>query len=310
MPATATQTEVFFEQPDWLYRKAEGLSQSEAKEVLKSPRHWQARYGPEAVPPAPTPQMILGKLNHALLLEPETVSETFARKSEVLTFTVADLQKKLTDDGVEFKKSAKKAELEALAFPDGPPVDNREKLSDNDFDKALGMAQALREHPVASQWFDDSLDEFRRYNEVSIRAQHPSGAQIKGRLDRVHRADSRITIVDIKGLADVSNRGFTRQLVDRGYDIQAGWYTYLAEQAWPGVPVEFVFACVESTAPFGVQLYRASQSVIDSGRKKMDQAITLFEQCKAVDHWPGYSPDVQDLAMPSWHVLDDLEALL
>lgn len=307
----AMPVEIFYEQPDWVYRQGEGLSQSEAKEVLKSPAHWMARYGPGAEKQPPTPAMLLGTATHARLLEPGIFEQQFAAKSDTLDHTIAQLKELLDKAGTEYKKSAKKAELEALAFPDGKPEDKRTKLSDNDFAKALGMADAILNHPVAGPWFNPELEGFRKFNEVSIRTQHVNGLLLKGRLDRVHREGDHISILDLKTTADVSPRGFARQLVDRAYDLQVAWYLHLAEQAWPDCTVDFTFVCVENGGkPHGVQIYRATPSVVQSGRRKMHHALDLYAQCKATEYWPGYDPKIIDLEMPSWADFEVAEAVI
>ena len=311
MHPNAMPVEIFFEQPDWVYRQGDGLSQSEAKEVLKSPAHWMARYGPGAEKQPTTPAMLLGTATHARLLEPETFDQQFAAKSDTQDHTIAELKQLLDDAGTEYKKTAKKADLESLAFPDGKPEDKRTKLSDNDYAKALGMAEAILGHPVAGPWFNPDLKDFRKYNEVGIRLQHVNGLLLKGRLDRVHRDGNHVTILDLKTTADVSPRGFARQLVDRGYDLQVAWYTHLAEQAWPDSIVEFVFVCVENSGkPHGVQVYKATPSVVHSGRLKMHHALDLYAQCQATEYWPGYEPRIIDLEMPTWADFEVAEAVI
>lgn len=311
MSVTVQQPEVFYQQPDWIYREGEGVSQSEAKELLRSPAHWMARYGPGAPKFMATPAMLMGTAAHARLLEPESFDSQFAAKSDAQDLTIQQLKDLLDENGTEYKKSGKKSDLELLAFPDGRPEDKRKKLSDNDFGKVLGMASAVLAHPVAGQWFNPAQTDYRLTNEVSIRTSHVNGLLIKGRLDRMHRVDNHITILDLKTTADVSPRMFARQVVDRSYDLQVAWYLRLTQAAFPDCTVEFIFVCVESGgAPHGVQIYRASRSVIESGRKKMDHALTLFAQCRVTDYWPGYDPEIIDLAMPSWAEFEVAEPVI
>lgn len=311
MAATITTPEISYRQPDFVYRQADGLSQSESRELLRSARHYQARYGPDAPAFIPTPSMLMGTATHCLLLEPDEFAGQWASSSDhKADYTVRELQELLQQTGTEFKKSAPKAELMALAFPDGVPVDKRTKLADKDYAAVQGMAAALRGHEIAGRWFDSEQTQYREHNEVSIRVRHPGGQLMKGRLDRVQFDGDRLIILDLKTTDDVG-QGFRRKLVGLSYDLQAAWYLYLAQQAWPEHSPEFVFCCVERTAPYGVRLYRASQSVIDSGRRKMEAALELFSKCQAIDYWPGYAPEIEDIEMPTWaEQLQETEALI
>ena len=60
----------------------------------------------------------------------------------------------MDDEGIEYKKTAKKPELEALLYPDGKPVDKRTSLAKEDFATVCGMGDALRTHDIAGKWFD------------------------------------------------------------------------------------------------------------------------------------------------------------
>jgi hypothetical protein len=138
---TALGTEIRFKQPDFAYRKAEGVSQSELKEVLRSPAHWLARYGPDAAPTFPSNAMIIGTALHCKLLEPELFDSEFVDRSTLdKELTITQLKAALDDEGIEYKKTAKKPELEALLYPEGKPVDKRTSLSGDDFAIVNGMA--------------------------------------------------------------------------------------------------------------------------------------------------------------------------
>ena len=122
----AEGTEVRFFEPDYIYRKNDGVSQSELKEMLRSAAHWAARYGPDAQPTFPSAAMIMGTALHAKVLEPETFDKNFVdRGSKPKELTITELKAALEDQQIEFKKTAKKPELEALLYPDGKPVDKR-----------------------------------------------------------------------------------------------------------------------------------------------------------------------------------------
>ena len=90
-----------------------------------------------------------------------------------------EIKEELDKKGIEYKKSAKKADLEALLYPDGKPVDRRTGLSEDDY-AAVGMASSLQR--VA--YFDPSQPDYIKDNEVSIYFEW-EGVRFKARLDRI-----------------------------------------------------------------------------------------------------------------------------
>ena len=63
---------------------------------------------------------------------------------------------------------------------------------------------------------------------------------------------------------------------------------------------------VEKKPPFGISVFKATDSILSNGRKKMAKALELYAQCHALDYWPGYEPMIHELQLPSWgHVKDE-----
>ena len=299
---------VAYGQPDRDYREADFFSQSEAKELLISPAHWLARYGPDAEPFFPTPAMVLGTAAHHRILEPDTFEDCFVPRSQHGGEpTVAELKKLLTEQGVEFKSTAKKADLLSLAFPDGVPVDKRKALSDEDWRHVHGMHAALRSHDYTGMWFDPGQKDYRKNNEVSIYSKTHQGHLIKGRLDRIQIDGNKLRILDLKTVDKATPRAFQRKLVDFRYDLQAAWYTRLAAEAFADMEVEFIFVAIEKKPPYGICLYRASEGVLDHGNRLMDKALNTLGERRALDDWPAYPPEILDLELPGWETMQEDE---
>jgi len=303
MIQTAEGTEIRFHQPDYAYRKAEGVSQSELKEVLRSPAHWLARYGPEAEPTFPTAAMIMGTALHCRVLEPELFDESFVdRSSKDKELTVAELKAALEDEGIEFKKTAKKPELEALLYPDGKPVDKRTSLAGEDYQAVCGMADAIRAHEVAGTWFDPNRKGYRKANEVSLYVDDLNGTKVKGRLDRLEKTKNGWMILDLKTTDDASPQGFQKKAFNLGYDIQAAFYSDLVARVMgcPAESVEFMFLAIERKRPHCIGLYRASEQMITMGREKYLEGLSTLAWARSTDTFAGYSPEPQELTPPGW----------
>ena len=296
--------EIRFNQPDFLYRKHDNISQSELKEVLRSPAHYLARYGPDADPNFPSIAMMIGTALHAKVLEPEAFGGMFYDRAEKpKDLTVAEIRQALDEEGIEYKKTSKKPELESLLYPDGKPVDKRTSLSTEDFKIVCGMADALRTHDVAGTWFDPGRTNYRRANELSIYIDEDHsglGLPIKGRIDRLEKTSTGWVILDLKSTDDASPDAFMKKAYNLNYHLQSAYYTNLLARAFNTDQVSFIFCAVERKRPHGIQLYKASDEMLNFGHKKMMQSATTLRDCIASDTWPGYESDIRSIGLPGW----------
>lgn len=294
---------VAFMQPEREYRAADGVNQSAMKALLTSPAHYLAEYGPNAEPRFPTAAMIWGSAFHAKVLEPEAFDNLFYDRSQKAKDpTITELKVMLDESNIEYPKTAKKAELEALLWPEGKKPDRRTSLDSKDYEGINRAADALRSHDITGEWFCPGVDEYRRFNEVSLYVKSESGLIMKGRFDRMIKSEDTVTILDLKTTQDASFKGFQRSVVNFSYDLQAAWYIELAKRAYPGTQIEFIFCAIEKRAPYGIGVFRASDELIQSGVRKMNKAIDLYQQCTVLDYWPSYDPIVHELTLPPWAV--------
>ena len=294
-------TQIAFYQPDPDYRRTEGISQSAMKELLVSPAHYQAAYGPNAEPRFATSAMTWGLALHARVLEPEKFDNLFYdRSGKAKEPTVQELKDMLDESQTEYPKTAKKADLEALLWPEGKKKDKRTSMDPKDFENVIRAGDALRTHDITGEWFCPGLPEYRKYNEVSLYIKNDLGQTLKGRFDRMLLTDDTLTILDLKTTQDATPKGFQRSVANFSYDLQAAWYSNLAQVCFPKHRVEFLFCAIEKKAPFGISVYRASEGLLKSGRRKMAKALDLFEQCRVLDYWPSYEPVINDIDMPGW----------
>ncbi len=310
-PPHMAEPVVAFGQADRDYRQAEGLSQSMMKEMLVSPAHFQHRYGPNAEPFRPTAAMIMGTAGHVNTLEPDQFDKQYCSSKE--KFTISRLKELLDERGEEYKKTAKLAELQAQAFPDGEPTDHRTPLSPDNMAAVKSMTEALRSHDIAGNWFSPGQVDYVKHNEVSIYTRNELGQVLKGRIDRldIDRERGVINIIDLKTTVDASFKAFQRTAANLHYDLQAAWYTDLVRRAFCrgiDLSVEFIFVVVERSQPHGIGIYKADDDFIMSGRRKMEETTDLHARCLELDWWPGYDPVIKSLSMPSWAEQQETEA--
>jgi hypothetical protein len=123
------------------------------------------------------------------------------------------------------------------------------------------------------------------------------------------QADNLLGIVDVKSCCDASVEGFGRSIATYGYDVQAAYYQDGIYQI-TGLRLPFYFLAIEKDAPNAVAVYRASEAMIEVGRKKYRAALQLMHWCGEHGYWPGYQPsgEIEDISLPGWAANFDLEA--
>ena len=107
-------------------------------------------------------------------------------------------------------------------------------------------------------------------------------------------------VVDLKTTKDASPRGFKQSVANYRYHVQAAWYLHGLEQATGKRPDQFIFICVESTAPYAVAVYAADAEMIERGHDQAMRDLAKLAVCKAADHWPSYSEQIETLSLPAW----------
>jgi hypothetical protein len=107
-------------------------------------------------------------------------------------------------------------------------------------------------------------------------------------------------VVDLKTTRDASPRGFGRSIADYRYHVQAGWYMNGLEAASGKRPDQFIFICVETTAPYAVAVYAADAQMIERGYQQAMDDLGKLAVCKAANSWPSYSDQIEPISLPAW----------
>ena len=263
--------EVAYNQPDFDYRRAEGLNQSSLKKILQSPAHYQAALKEKFLP---SPAMEIGTAAHCLILDgPKAFESSYVLQPEDIKLT--------TKEGKEWKASQRRKKI----------------LRDDGKDKAWssihGMAEQLSRLPYYSITDDP---EYIKRNEVSVYWDW-NGCRCKGRLDSV-LVDEGI-IVDLKTTISVDPDMFGKKVVGLGYDFQAAYYAKAAEVAF-GKKFRFIFAAVERVAPFNVQLFEVSDEMMAEGLAMCEDALHIYKECTASGVWAEPAIQTHKLEYPRW----------
>ena len=167
------------------------------------------------------------------------------------------------------------------------------------------MADALGRHPTAAALLDGE----RGQPEMSAFWQDQQfGIWRRCRYDFMpdpRRAGRIPVIADYKTCKDASPRGFPKAVADFGYYLQAAWYCD-AWRAIHGTDPAFVFVAQEKTAPYLVATYQLDAEALQIGRHDGERAMEIWRDCREAEAdgrtwaWPGYSHEIETLALPRW----------
>jgi exodeoxyribonuclease VIII len=117
----------------------------------------------------------------------------------------------------------------------------------------------------------------------------------KCRLDHYNSGN----IFDLKTCNDASPKGFSRQIHNFGYHIQAAWYMDTCKMA--GLEADgFIFIAVEKELPYAIGLYELGADSLQAGRSAYKLALEKLERAKSTGDWPGYSEYLETIELPYW----------
>ena len=238
--------------------KTRPLSYSSLKQFQKSPQHYIEYITTKK---EASDAMFLGNLFDCILLTPERFEKTYYIYNKIDGRTKAGKEQKL--------------ELQAI-WDDGFVCVPQEM-----YDKALKMVNAVLMDDDAMYY----IDKFK-YTQSKIEWTHKeTGLKSIGYYDgESDKDDQDYFIGDIKSAADASEWKFVKQAHDLGDHLQAGGYTLRAKKKYFKFP-DFVNIVVESSAPYGVNVLRATKEYIEAAQNEYEQTLVAFKYCLDNNLW-------------------------
>lgn len=85
------------------------------------------------------------------------------------------------------------------------------------------------------------------------------------------------------------------------YLFQPALYPYGIEELRGDSP-EFRFLACEWEPPYGISLHALDPSLEELAKRRLDEALFLWDLCLKKNDWPGYAPFVHYAAAPAWMV--------
>lgn len=236
-------------------------------------------------PPAASDALRFGTLCHTILLEPERLSEYVCLDAAAIAGNNPKTGKPYDAPTMTGKWKAAVAEAEQ----DGKTV-----VAQADWDKAHAIIEAVTEHPTARQLLDVSTE-----RELSVYAEHETGAIIRGRFDLFGPG----LIADLKTTMNGDPRTFGKTAHDFGYYISAAVYLDLA--AANGLDAQgFAFINAEKEPTPGgryrVSVIELSKEAIDLGRDHMAEACRRWLALGKVVDLPDYGDGFTTVDLPNY----------
>ena len=213
-----------------------------------------------------TEALALGSLVHTLVLEPHAFPERYLVVPKI--------------DGRTKEGRAAKA-----ALADDPRI----AVDGEVMAEASACATSIMGHIVYKQIRDAQVEHTVFWTDKE------TGIECKARFDVLGPL-----LVDLKTTRDASPKGFARAIATYGYHIQAAHY--MAGAVANGMePRGFLFACVETSAPYLAAGYLLGNPTLEQGERERRDALLTYAQCLREDRWPGYNDDrIEVIDLPNW----------
>lgn len=263
------------------YVRMDGINSSVLPELGKSPMHAKAYIDSILKsPPEPKVHFRMGSITHRLVLEPGAPLDDMAVKPE----------------GLDGRSSEGRQWLQAHK---GKMV-----LTRDEWLACVGMADALLANPTARKILEEGQSEQSLFAEYPVEeGKWPGIVQRKGRTDHLPFGN---VICDVKTVGrDASKNNFERAIWDFQYYLKAAFYLDLANALGLNKEV-FIFLAVEKDQPHGVMVYQLDREAVEAGRREYRKLLSLWNQCKSEDKWPGYPTEIQLISLPkyAWNQLN------
>lgn len=244
------------------HNERDGVSASLIKEIYNDPELYL--YNKQRGIRSTSKQMRLGSLVHTLILEPEQYESRYLAIGSTANT---------------------KAYKEAV-------IDNPDKTVITIPEEELAVAISANNHDVVELFSSPkAMNEIAilgniNFSNTMINNPHITPTEdynskafnikVKGKVDCIYDIDDkRYSVYDLKTTSDIN--GFERDVFKYGYDIQAGFYSYLLSHALPERrSLSFFFVVIETKPPYKTNFYECTPGLITQGKDKSFKIIDRY----------------------------------
>lgn len=241
-----------------IYDGIHALNYSGAKELLKSPAHYQAYLNQER---EETKAIRMGSLIHCAVLQPEALNEKFITAPEV---------DRRTKEGKETY-----AAFQSSLKPGMTVVSAEESAECH-----LIASHAKFTLERLGVTFDQTEFMFTTdYN----------GVQLKCAIDGV----AGDYLWDLKTTEDASPAGILKAIRAYRYNLQAYFYRLCYETAYGRRLLGFRFLFIEKTPPYATAVVEIGPELMSYAVADFEKALQVYRECTTLGEWPAYGDDIQ-----------------
>lgn len=257
-----------FNVPIELYHQGPGISSTGLKEILKSPAHYRAYIEEER----DTEALMLGRVTHLAVLEPDVYAET------VVVPPPCDRR----------TKEGKAAWEHFQATTVGKVIVNSSMAL-----QATQIRDAVRSNALAGKLLSGGAAEISAYW-IDPR----TGVLCKARADYLTATG---LIVDLKTCQNARQKAFTSDVFKYQYHLSAAFYLDGFASVMGRGMKGFAWIAAEKARPFGVGFYAADTEVLTAGRARYLVALERYAECLRTKSWPCYDEEFQNVTLPNWY---------
>jgi PDDEXK-like domain of unknown function (DUF3799) len=247
---------------DKSYRAIDAISQSDMKHLIVSPAHYKAY---KEAPREETDAMRLGTATHLAVFQPQHFHE------EVIQAPRFDKRTKEGKAGFELFQSN---------------LGNKLPLSQEDYERCIDMAEAVRSNPLFIKYATDGNPEVSLTANTSF-----ENVKVKGRLDWLDYKAG--TILDLKTIGDVADVHAIKKTLYKGYAMQCLFYLSLMQSYDPSKNYEFVFCFVEKEPPYGVRFVKINPASLLNYANLLESTLRNLNDCIDKNVFPAYDNVVE-----------------
>lgn len=259
--------------PADVYHKHPGISSTGIRTLLASPLTFH-REATGQIRREPTDAMRFGTAAHSAILENR--------------FDAFHIQPAQCADGSDWHNSKKECKAWNETHADKCVLTAKQAAELSE------AAKYIREHPKASRLLCEG-----GHAEVSaIVAGH------KARFDYLTTDKTSARIIDFKTCADANTPAFGREILNRGYHIQAAWYRRVLK-SFGFETVQFFFVALQKGPLPLVNVWELTTPAMDLGEMRCATALDLMVKCRVNQHWPEWSDfdgsnEIKTIDVPEW----------
>lgn len=241
-----------------VYDGITALNYSGAKELLRSPAHYQSYLNQER---EETKALRMGSLIHCAVLQPELLNEKFITAPEV---------DRRTKEGKETY-----AAFQSSLKP-GMTVVSAEESAE---------CHLIASHAkLALERIGVTFDQ----TELMFTTDH-NGVQLKCAIDGV----SGDYLWDLKTTEDASPAGILKAIRAYRYNLQAYFYRLCYETAFERRMLGFRFLFIEKAPPYATAVVEIGPELMSYAVSDFEKALQTYRECTTLNSWPAYPDDVQ-----------------